>query len=129
MNDSIADMIIRLKNAGASGKNFVLVPYSKITFAIAEVLRREGFIKSVAKKGKRIDKLIEIELSYEANLPKIRGVKRVSKSSRRVYMKASELKGAAGSLGRLILTTPRGVLTNLEAKEQKVGGEALFKIW
>ncbi|TSC61372.1 MAG: small subunit ribosomal protein S8 [Parcubacteria group bacterium Gr01-1014_107] len=128
MNDSIADMIIRLKNAGAAGKKFVLVSYSKINFAIAEVLREEGFIKSVSKKGKRVNKLIEIELSYEGNSPKIKGVERISKFSRRVYLQAPDLKRAGGS-GRLILTTPQGILTDSEARKKHVGGEALFKIW
>jgi small subunit ribosomal protein S8 len=129
MSDPIADMITSLKNAGEAGKRFVVVPFSKLKFAVAEVLKKEGFIKTISKKGKRVSKFIEIELSYEGDSPKIKGAERISKFSRRVYLKSSELRRVEGDAGRLILTTPKGVLTSLEAKKQKVGGEALLKIW
>ena len=129
MNDPIADMIIRMKNAGEAGKQFVVVPYSKMKFAIAELLEEEGFIKAIARKGKKDGKLIEIELAYENDSPRIKGVERVSKSSRRVYLKSKNIKPVKNYFGLLILTTPRGVMTNKEARHEKVGGEALFKIW
>ena len=128
MTDPIADMIIRLKNGGEAGKSFVVFPYSNIKFAIAEILQREGFIKAVTKKGKKV-KLIEIELMYENNSPRVRGVQRISKFSKRVYLKSKEIKPVRNYSGRLIITTPKGLLTDVEARKQKLGGEALFKIW
>lgn len=129
MNDPISDMIIRMKNATAIGKKVVAFPYSELKFNIATVLEREGYVKNVVKKGKKIGKAIELELVYDNNKPKLKDVKRVSKFSRRVYLKVKDIKPVKNGYGRLILSTPSGLLTDKEAKEKKVGGEALFKIW
>ncbi len=128
--DQIADMITRIKNAGDVKKESLVFPYSKIKFEIASVLQKEGFLKSVAKKGKKVTKFIEAELNYEADgSPKVRGVERVSKLSKRIYQKSKELRPVKYGTGLTILTTPKGILTNKEAKKEKVGGEVLFKIW
>jgi small subunit ribosomal protein S8 len=128
--DQIADMITRIKNAGDVKKESLVFPYSKIKFEIASVLQKEGYLKSVAKKGKKITKFIEAELNYEADgSPKVRGVQRVSKLSKRIYQKSKELRPVKYGTGLTILTTPKGILTNREAKKEKVGGEVLFKIW
>lgn len=129
VTDSIADMIVRIKNAGDAGKAEVAVPYSKMKHAIADVLVREGFAKSVAKKGKKVGKFLEIALVFDENGPKIRGFERVSKLSKRVYQKARDIRLVKGGHGILVLTTPKGIVTDREAKKEKVGGEALFKIW
>lgn len=129
VTDPIADMIIRLKNASAAGKATVTVPYSKIKMSIAELLEKEGFVKSVAKKGKKVGKLIEIGLVYEDGEAKVHDVERVSKFSRRIYQKAKMLRPYKSGYGLLVLTTPKGILSDKEAREQNVGGEALFKIW
>jgi len=122
-------MIVRIKNAGAAGNDVVTVPYSKMKMAIAELLEREGFVKSVSKKGKKIAKSIEIGLVYDEDEPRVKGAERISKFSRRVYEKAKGLKRVKNGYGLLVLTTPKGIVTDKEAKEQNVGGEALFKIW
>ncbi len=130
MNDPIADMITRIKNAGAIGKASVVVPYSKFKLAIAEVLAKEGFIKSVSKKGKKINKFIELELIYEdGNTPRIRGAERISKFSKRVYSKAKDIKPVRSGYGIAVISTPEGILTDKEVKEKNAGGEVLFKIW
>ncbi|HEY4508876.1 MAG TPA: 30S ribosomal protein S8 [Candidatus Paceibacterota bacterium] len=131
--DAISDMIIRIKNASASKKESVVFPYSKLKLAIADCLFKAGFIKSFGKKGKKIQKFIEVVLIYgtgaEDGVPKITGVDRVSKSSKRVYNKSKDIKKVKSGYGNLILSTPKGIMTDKEATLANVGGEALFKIW
>lgn len=129
MKDTIADMIIRIKNAGMAEKPSVLISYSKMKFAITELLKREGYIKDYSKKGKKVTKFIEIGLLYEDGKPKIQGIERISKFSRRIYQKAKKLRPVRQGFGTLVLTTPKGILSDKEAKKENVGGEALFKIW
>ena len=94
------------------------------------LLEKEGFLKSVSKKGKKVVKSIEADLVYETDgAPKVRGVDRVSKLSKRVYQKAKELRPVKQGTGMLVLTTPKGIMTGFQARKEKVGGEILFKIW
>ncbi|PIT96838.1 30S ribosomal protein S8 [Candidatus Campbellbacteria bacterium CG10_big_fil_rev_8_21_14_0_10_35_52] len=129
VNDSIGDFIIQLKNASNAGLEFISVPYSEFKFQVAEKLREKGYIKSVSKRGKKIKKSIHIEIQYINKKPKIKEVSRISKPSRRVYKKTSEIYPIKYGKGALLLSTPKGVLTGEEARKNKVGGEALFKIW
>lgn len=127
--DSIANMIINIKNAGNAGKDFVVTPHSKLKEAIANALLREGYIKSVSKKKRLNNKMLEIGISYADGNPKVQGVQRVSKFSKRVYEKSSLLRPFKNGYGSLILSTNKGILTGKQAKKEKVGGEVLFKIW
>ena len=127
--DSISDMIVRMKNATDSRKESVVFPYSKIKVAILELLQKEGFIKSFGKKGKKVVKFIEVVLSYDGKEARINGVKRVSKTSKRVYFGSKEIKKVKNGMGSLIMSTPKGIMTDKMAREAKVGGEALFEIW
>jgi small subunit ribosomal protein S8 len=129
VTDPIADMIIQLKNASSVKRSSVSLPYSKEKQAIAEILEREGYLKAVTKKGKKIKKMIEVELIYPEGRPKIRGVKRVSKPSRRVYISYKAARPVKSGYGLAIITTPKGILTDSEARKEKVGGELLFNIW
>lgn len=129
MHDPIADMIVRLKNASDSKKESVVFPHSKLKLAILDVLMKEGFIKSFGKKGKKVAKFIEVGLLYDADGPKITGVERISKTSKRVYSKSKEIRKVKNGLGALILSTPKGIMTDKAAREAHVGGESLFKIW
>lgn len=129
MTDSIADMIIRFKNAGASGKESLSVPYSKFKHEICNFLEKEGYIKSVSRRGKKIAKSLEVELLYENDKPKIREVKRVSKLSRRVYKKAKDIRPVKNGYGILVMSTARGLLSGKDARRASLGGEALFEIW
>ena len=129
MHDPIADMIVRMKNASDSKKESVVFPHSKLKLAILDVLMKEGFIKSFGKKGKKVAKFIEVVLLYDVDGPKIGGVERISKTSKRVYSKSKEIRKVKNGLGALILSTPKGIMTDKAAREAHVGGEALFKIW
>ena len=122
-------MIIRIKNASDSKKESVVFPHSKLKLAILDTLLKEGFIKSFGKKGKKVVKWIEVGLAYEGDAPKIHGVERVSKTSKRVYQKAQDIRPVRNGYGLMVLSTPKGILTDSAARKEKVGGEALFKIW
>lgn len=140
VGDPIADMIIRIKNAGMAGLASVTLPYSKMKFEIANVLKNEGFIKSFEYEGK--DKLpsqrkLVVGVLYTDRGPqatgrkisKIKGFERVSKPSRRVYFTVNDLATEKHSKGLSILSTTKGIISGRTAKEKGVGGEVLFKIW
>jgi len=129
MTDPIADMITRIKNASTSQKESVVFPYSKLKLAILDVLLKEGFVRSFAKKGKKIAKFIEVSLIYTDGESRITDVSRESKSSRRVYLQAKDIKTVKSGYGVLVLSTPKGIMTDKQARAEHLGGEALFKIW
>lgn len=120
----------RLKNAGAVGKANVSVPFSNFKLAIVEKLKDAGYVNAVDKKGKKVKKTLDVSLKYaESGLARISGVKRVSKPGRRVYKSANDITRVRYGHGSLILSTPKGIMTDKEAKKAKIGGEALFEIW
>ncbi len=127
--DTISNFIIKLKNAGDAGLESVSVPFSKLKLSICEVLKKEGFIKDFAEKSEKGRQVIVIGLFSENRIPRIKGVKRISKPSKRVYRKAGEVRTVKNGYGALILSTSAGVMTGRQAKAQKLGGEALFSIW
>ncbi len=130
VTDPVADMLNRIKNAGVVRHPTVTVQHSKFVLAIAEALKRHGYIVSIEKKGKKAIKLLEIELAYdERKTPKLKGVERISKPSRRLYCGAKGLKPVRNGYGLIMLSTPKGVLSGSEARKESVGGEMLFKIW
>jgi small subunit ribosomal protein S8 len=116
-------------NGSKSGKETVSFVSSRITDGIVEALTKAGFVESFLKKGKKIAKTLEVKLAYDKSEPMIRGVRRVSKFSRRVYVKFGNLKPVRNGYGKVILTTPKGILTGDDARKNKVGGEVLFEIW
>ena len=127
VTDIIGDFIIRLKNANLAGKESISLYTSKNKEAVADALARAGYIKSFSKNS--TGKMLEVVLAYKADKsPKITDVQRVSKPSRRVYQKYSEIKPFKYGYGAVIISTPAGILSNKEAVKQKVGGEVLFKI-
>ncbi len=130
MNDSIADMIIRIKNAGAVSKETVDFPYSNLLYAVCEVLKKEGYIANVTKKGKKVpNKKIEVEVAYTGGYPRVTDAARVSKLSKRVYASAKDIKPVKQGRGILVLSTPNGIMTGDQARKEGVGGELLFKMW
>jgi small subunit ribosomal protein S8 len=130
VTDPISDFIIRLKNGSDAKKTSVVVPYSKFAENVAHTLKKAGYIESVEKKGKDVVKTLEIGMIYVPGAgARIHGVDRVSKPSRRVYQRASDIRTYRSGFGNTIYSTPKGVLTDAEAKKLKVGGEVLFKIW
>ena len=130
VNDSISDMLIRIKNALMRKKDKVIVTYSKLLESIAEVLKREGFIKDYEIKGEGVKKELIINLKYdEEGNPLITDVKRVSKPGRRIYVKKDNIPWVNNGMGIAILSTSKGILTDREARRLKVGGELLCEVW
>ena len=130
ITDPVGDFIIRLKNAGAVGKETVSVPFSQFKMAIAEKLKETGYIADIDKKGKKVKKTIDVVLKYKnGGAHAITDVKRVSKPGRRLYKSVKEINPVRYGHGALILSTPQGVMTDKEARKAGVGGEALFEIW
>ncbi len=129
VTDRVGDFIIRLKNAGAIGNPTVSAPHSKHVEAIAFKLKELGFVENV-EVSKKTPKTIEVTLSYDARgNHKIRDVKRISKPGRRLYVPASGAHQVKNGLGARILSTPKGILSDTEARKVRVGGENLFEIW
>lgn len=129
VTDPISDFITRIKNASDAGKNAVSIPYSTMKENIAHTLLKGGYISSVDTKGKQIEKTLEIGLVYMGREPRIHGVDRISKSSRRIYQKSSDIRMFKSGFGNVVFSTPMGILLDVDAKKSKVGGEVLFKIW
>ena len=122
--------MIRLKNAGAVKKTTVAIPYSAFKLAIAEKLKEAGYVAGIEKKGKKVRKTLDVVLKYdEAGKPFINGARRVSKPGRRMYRSVHEIRPVRLGHGSLILSTPKGIKTDKEARKEKIGGEALFEIW
>lgn len=126
VRDYIAEVVNGLKMASRSGKNNAVFPYSKLVENILEVLKKEGYVSSFDKKGKPVIKYIEVALNPE--MP-VTGGERISHMSKRVYKGSKDIIASARMQGIYIVTTPKGVMTNREAKKQNVGGEILMKIW
>jgi len=131
MTDPIADMLTRIRNASAVHKPFVLIPFSKIKFEVAKLLEEEGFIVGAEDidEGAVKSHNIKINLKYKGKESVIRGVNRISKPGRRVYNSHQEIPRVLPSLGLLIISTSRGLMTNIEAKKQKIGGEVICEIF
>ncbi len=108
----------------------VKVPYSNLDMAILESLAKHGYLESVSKKGRGVKRIIEAKLKYDkTGQPSISGVKFISRSSRRLYVGYKDMKKSHDGYGYFIFSTPKGILTNIEARKNKVGGEILFEIW
>ena len=129
VSDRVGDFIIRLKNAGAIGTRVVSVPHSKYLEAIANKLKDLGFVERI-EVSKKIPAVMEVTLSYdERGTHKIRGVKRISKPGRRLYVNSMNAHTVKNGLGARLISTPKGVLSDKEARKVRVGGENLFEIW
>lgn len=118
-----------MKNAGNAGHDQVSIPYSKLKESIALVLKKEHFIENVEMVIEKGRKILKINLFVENRVPKIKGVQRLSKPSKRIYKKSSEIRLVKNGYGAVILSTPSGVMSGREARKQKLGGEVLFNIW
>lgn len=122
-------MIIQIKNAGDAGHDRVTLSYSKLKHSVADVLQKENFLKKVSVKGEGTKKSLVIDLFLDNRTPKVRGVSRISKPSKRVYKKSSDIRPVKNGYGALILSTSKGVMSGRDAKKAQLGGEALFTIW
>ena len=130
VNDPIADMLTRIRNALVAKHDSILVPASNEKKAVAKILLDEGFIKSVDLVEDGVQGAIKIGLTYDANRKSvITGLKRISKPGLRVYAKSEELPKVLGGLGIAIISTSKGVMTDKEARKNAVGGEVLCYVW
>lgn len=126
--DPIANMLIAIKNGGLVKKTAITIPSSKMKVAILELLKKEGYIKTYHVQEGTIP-TIEIVLAYEKGLSRVHDVTRVSKQSKRVYKGVKDITSYKYGHGMTVLTTPKGILTDKEARASHVGGEVLFTIW
>ena len=130
VNDPIADMLTRIRNALVAKHDSILVPASNEKKALAKILLDEGFIKSVDYVEEGVQGAIKIGLKYDANRKSvITGLKRISKPGLRVYAESEELPKVLGGLGIAIISTSKGVMTDKEARKNAVGGEVLCYVW
>jgi len=130
MTDPVADMLTRIRNANMAQKDEVSIPSSSLKERIAEILAREGYVAEATAEGEGKERIIKIQLKYSPTRERtINGLKRVSKPGRRVYAGRDELPRVLGGLGIAILSTSQGILTDRQAKKQKVGGEVLAYVW
>ena len=130
MNDPLGDMLTRIRNAQLRRRPKTSTPASNMRTRVLEVLKDEGYIRGFAQveqKGARPE--IEIELKYNNGEPAIRTIKRVSTPGRRVYSAARDIPTVANGLGVVILSTPKGVMSDWRAREENVGGEVLCNVF
>ena len=128
MTDPIADMLTRIRNASMVRKKEVSIPFSKMKMAIANILVREGYVAKVEEsKGK--PSFIVLTLKYSDGQSAVQNLKRMSTPGHRLYIKNSEIKKVLNGLGLAILSTPRGILTDKEARNAKIGGELICEIY
>ena len=129
LTDPLGDMLTRIRNGQRAKKDSVLTPASKLRVRVLDVLQREGYIRGYSDEQMGPAAGIRIELKYFEGQPAIKHVARVSKPGRRVYSGSQELPRVRNGLGITIVSTPRGVLSDSEAREQNVGGEVLAEVF
>jgi small subunit ribosomal protein S8 len=129
MTDPIADMLARLRNSAAAGQASLTLPYSKLKSDIAQILKKEGYIKDTELVTIDGHQNIKIQTKFVNKTSAITGLKRVSRPGLRRYVGAGEIPRVLGGLGIAVLSTSRGILSGHEARKQKVGGELLAYIW
>lgn len=135
VNDPIADMLTRIRNAVMAGQSAVAVPSSKMKVEIARIMKEEGYLDhyEVVEGDAPGKKILRLKIKYvgerRARRPVISGLVRVSKPGRRIYVKKSEIPWVLSGMGIAILSTPKGVMTGTRARQLGVGGELLCKIW
>ena len=128
MTDPIADMLARIRNASQALLPDVEISHSRLKESIAQILKREGYIADCAIEGKPLKK-IKLMLKYQGRRGVIAGLRRVSSPGLRRYVRATEVPRVLGGMGTAIMSTPKGVMTGLEAQKQNLGGELLCFVW
>ncbi len=129
----IANMLAQIKNAQSRGKEEVVLPFSKMTFSVAEILKTKGFVGGVEKKIRKMKKsdinILGVKLKYQNGAGAIEGIKMISKPSRRVYAGKDDLKPIKNGYGISVISTPKGLMTGDEAKKAGIGGEVICEVW
>jgi small subunit ribosomal protein S8 len=129
MNYVIGDFIIQLKNAAFAHKKTIVVPYANLSKAVANALKKEGFVDSVKEETVEGHRMLSVALRYQRRKPSITDISLISKPSLRTYIAANEIARTQGRASTAILSTNVGVLAGKDAIKKGVGGELLFKIW
>jgi len=133
MTDPISDILIRIKNAQAVKSEQVFVPFSKAKLKIAGILKEGGFIAEVDRKNKKMKKSEAefplLPLKYSDGEGAIGGIKIISRPSRRMYIKAKEIKLVRSGYGMAVISTPEGIMSSREARKKNLGGELMFEIY
>lgn len=128
MTDPISDMLARIHNAVMVHKSEVLVPYSRMKAAVADILVREGYLDGCEETASPWRSL-KLKLKYDSGQPAIRNLKRISKPGRRQYVKIGELPHVLSDMGIAIISTSQGLMTNREARVKRLGGEVICEIY
>jgi small subunit ribosomal protein S8 len=128
MNDPISDMLTRIRNAGRALLPVVEVPHSKLKESIADILKREGYVADFTVEGK-LPRTMKVKLKYQGKKSVIEGLRRVSSPGLRRYVGATEIPRVRGGLGVAIVSTSEGLLTDLQARKKKIGGELVCYVW
>jgi len=123
------DALIRIKNAQAVKKDIIKIPYSRIIFDTLGVMAKNGFLDSVAKKGRGIKRYLEVKLKYENNEGTIKSIKLISKPSIRYYSGYKDLRKIRSGYGLGIISTSQGIMTYQDARKKHLGGERICEIW
>ena len=129
LSDPIGDMIARIKNAQSRGHKKVELPSSNFKFKIADILKNEGLIKDTKIIKDEKKPILSLELKYHSGSPVISNFERVSKPGRRIFSSADGLPKINNGLGIAILSTPKGVMTDIDARKKRVGGEIICKVF
>ena len=129
LSDPIGDMIARIKNAQSRNHKKVELPSSNFKVKIAEILKNEGFVKDFKVNSENNKNLLSLELKYHSGNPVINTFERVSKPGRRIFSSADGLPKINNGLGIAIVSTPKGVMTDLDARKQRIGGEIICKVF
>ena len=128
MNDPISDLLTRIRNANRALLPAVEVPHSRIKESIVGILKREGYIADFAVEGK-LPRTIKVKLKYQGKKSIIEGLRRVSTPGLRRYVGATEIPRVRGGLGVAVLSTSEGLLTDMQARRKKIGGELICYVW
>ena len=129
LSDPIGDMIARVKNAQARNHKKVALPSSNFKTKIADILKNEGFIKDFKVNTEDNKSILSVELKYHSGNPVISAFERISKPGRRIFSSADGLPKINNGLGIAIISTPKGVMTDIDARKEKVGGEIICKVF
>tara|TARA_B100000965_G_C18983666_1_gene495092 strand:+ start:53 stop:448 length:396 start_codon:yes stop_codon:yes gene_type:complete len=129
LNDPIGDMIARIKNSQMRNHKIVELPSSKFKTKIAEVLKNEGYIIDYSVQSASSHPVLEIKLKYNSGSPVINSIERVSKPGRRIFSSAESLPKINNGLGISIVSTPKGVMSDIDARKNKIGGEIICKVF
>ena len=129
VNDPISNMLSQLKNAASVGKTQVVIPFSQLKLAILKILVDQNYLKNVTKRQRKNRAYLYVDLEFANDRPKITEIERISKPSRRIYVRADDIRPIRGGTGMAIVSTSAGIMVASEAKKQKLGGELLCQVW